>query len=403
MGMEQVPARADPFAGTASTDDKTTPLASVLEPGEQVIWIGRPQVELAVSSRLRFRRVLQLASIPVTLVLLYWLLPENVGLRELVPSMGMQTLLAILVPFVVIALFFVFKQDTASQLNRYFQGLSYAITDRRLLIFDGDRLAESYGPERVSKPYLKERFGGRSDVIFGQRAILQQQRSAVTREHARIGFKALSDAAEVKTLIEKWLEDNLQKAERDVADHLEAPPPEIDTSSGRRRIANHEVGLALEVPVSWRTRVRKKKKPVGSFFFDREDWQSPDDAREWNALLAEGPAKCKIELEVFETAPTVTYESLMSSRMADAVAGKVVASDPDIEINGIRGFSVTRRTDLAIDSETHAAGVAAIVAPQRLTVLHDGRRQIYILSSWPEDSPQLERAVDAVVKSVRLD
>src|SRR5690606_15423855 len=70
MGMEQVPARADPFAGTASTDDKTTPLASVLEPGEQVIWIGRPQVELAVSSRLRFRRVLQLASIPVTLVLL---------------------------------------------------------------------------------------------------------------------------------------------------------------------------------------------------------------------------------------------------------------------------------------------------------------------------------------------
>src|SRR5690606_25869307 len=79
-----------------------------------------------------------------------------------------------------------------------------------------------------------------------------------------------------------------------VADHLEAPPPELDTSSGRRRIVNHDAGLALEAPVSWRTRVRKKKKPVGSCFFDREDWQSPDDAREWNALLAEGPAKCKI-------------------------------------------------------------------------------------------------------------
>lgn len=46
---------------------------------------------------------------------------------------------------------------------------------------------------------------------------------------------------------------------------------------------------------------------------------------------------------------------------------------------------------------------AAMVAPERWPALHDGRRQVYLLSSWPENSPQLERAVEGVVKSIRLE
>ena len=48
------------------------------------------------------------------------------------------------------------------------------------------------------------------------------------------------------------------------------------------------------------------------------------------------------------------------------------------------------------------AGFAAVVAPVRHTVLHDGRRQVCIVSTWPEGSPELERAVHAVVESLEL-
>lgn len=379
-------------------------VSKVLEPGEQVIWTGRPQVEAAVSGHRRRRKVTLVVGIALVLVLTFWLLPESIAVNELVEAMEMKMLLPLLGSLVVIALFFIFKQDTASQLNRYFQGLSYAITDRRLLILEGDRISDSYTPERVSTPVLKQRQAGRADVIFGRRSSTTEgRRSVVNRERDEVGFKALSNAREVEAMIGKWLEDSLSKAEKEMSVEIETPSTQADSSSGRRRIENRKAGLALEVPAAWTTRVRNKKKPVGSFFFDREDWQSPEAAGNWNAVCIEGPAKCKVELEIFETAPTLTFESLNASKMADALAGEVVDSDPDIEINGIRGFSVTRRRELAVDPETNAAGLAAIVAPERRTVLHDGRRQIYILSSWPEDSPQLERAVDAVVKSIELD
>jgi hypothetical protein len=89
--------------------------------------------------------------------------------------------------------------------------------------------------------------------------------------------------------------------------------------------------------------------------------------------------------------------------LADSIAGEVVESEPDIEINGVRGYFVTRRRELMLDSVTNKAGYAAIDAPERRTVLHDGRRQVYVLSSWPERSSQLRCAVDAVVNSIELE
>lgn len=384
------------------TDTAQISIAKFLEPGEQVVWTGRPQVEIAVAGHRRYGPLVKFAGIALMLILIYWLVPESRKLTAQLQAVETETLLAIVGIFVVVTILTTF--GPAMQLKRYFRRLSYAITDRRLLILEGDRIADSYTPERVSTPVLKERRGGREDVVFGRRSSTTEgRRSVVNREREEVGFKALSNAREVEAMIEKWLEGSLRKAEEEVAVDIATPSSESEVSSNLRRLENRKAGLALEVPAAWSTRVRHKKKPVGSFFFDREDWQSPEAAQDWNTVLVEGPAKCKIELEIFETAPTLTFESLNASKMADAFAGEVVDSDPDIAINGIRGFSVTRRRELAVDPETNTAGLAAIVAPERRTVLHDGRRQVYVLSSWPEESPELECAVDAVVKSIRLE
>ena len=63
---------------------------------------------------------------------------------------------------------------------------------------------------------------------------------------------------------------------------------------------------------------------------------------------------------------------------------------------------MTRRNELQVDLDVNRANVAAVVAPERLAVLHDGRRQVCVVSTWPEDSPDLKRAVDSVVESIAI-
>jgi hypothetical protein len=44
-----------------------------------------------------------------------------------------------------------------------------------------------------------------------------------------------------------------------------------------------------------------------------------------------------------------------------------------------------------------------VVTLERETVLHDGRRQVWIKSTWPESSEALGHVVDRIVRSTRLD
>ena len=143
-------------------------VSAVVGPDEKVLWTGRPEVEVATSGGRRLRKLITVASLALMLGLAYWLLPESIGLKKLVDAVGTKTLVPVIGSLVVVALFFVFGQDTGSRLNRYFQSLTYAITSRRLLILEGEKVTESYPPERVLVPSVRERSGGRADVVFGQ-------------------------------------------------------------------------------------------------------------------------------------------------------------------------------------------------------------------------------------------
>jgi hypothetical protein len=377
-------------------------VSRVLEPGEELIWTGRPELEQPVPRGSRYRKVIAVASIAAIPIFAFWLLPDSFGLRELLQEVDAGTTAMVIGGFVLFALLLIFLPGPAARLQRYMQSLTYAITNRRLLILEGDKVTDAYPPERLFRPSIRERAPGYADVVFGEWGG-DATRDVVTRERREVAFKGLRNARDVKERIDNWLADYLRKAEAEVAAFLDRRPAGQDSARGGRLIENRQIGLKLDAPETWSIKVRYKKRPVGSFGIDLDNWQQPDTAGDWNALLLEGPAKCKVEIEVFETEPTLSFEELSESRLADSIAGEVVESEPDIEINGVRGYFVTRRRELVLDSVSNKAGYAAIDAPERRTILHDGRRQVYVLSTWPEGSSQLHRAVDAVVNSIQLE
>jgi len=377
-------------------------VSKVLEPGEKLLWAGRPELEQPVPRGSRYRKVIVLAIIAAVPIVAYRVLPDSFALRELLQEVDAGTTAMVIGGFVLFALLLIFLPGPAARLQRYMQSLTYAITNRRLLILEGDKITDTYPPERLFKPRIQERAPGYADVVFGEWGG-DATRDVVTRERREVAFKGLRNARDVKERIDNWLADYLRKAEAEVAEFLDRRPAGQDASRGGRRIENCKIGLKLDAPETWSVKVRSKERPVGYFGLDLAKWQPADTAGDWNALLIEGPAKCKVEIEVFETEPTLSFEDLSESRLADSLAGEVVESDRDIEINGVRGCFVTRRRELTLDIASNKAGYAAIDAPERRTVLHDGRRQVYVLSSWPERASQLERAVDAVVKSIRLE
>ena len=268
---------------------------------------------------------------------------------------------------------------------------------------EGDKV-RSWTAERLGTPHIRKRAPRRADVIFAVGYSDRGGRDLVARERRKVGFKALPDAEDVKRRIEEWIDSELRRAAEEVAEFVESERSTTgsDEAPRARRVENPLLGLRIDFPTEWNVEVRHKKKPQGKFFFDNQDWRSLRDGDHWNLIKIEGPARCLIEVEAFETEPTVTFDKLAHSRVADATAGKVVESDPDYELNGLRGFFVTRRNELQVDLDVNRANVAAVVAPERLAVLHDGRRQVCVVSTWPEDSPDLKRAVDSVVESIAI-
>jgi hypothetical protein len=407
------------FESEASAESVISRLA---EPGEHILWTGRPNSE-AMLGRHAGRFWIQVALTSVLIGGTAWLAARTFRAPALEPALldallDARFLVPAAVVLIVIPVLFVVLRK---RFVRYVHSLTYGMTDRRLLVVERNEIVDEYRPEQLGRVHIRRRTRGFGDVNLGRRSTARAgargSRDAVQREREYVGFKALPDAEAMQATIEKWIAFHQSRAESASADFLEAVketagPRDVERNDiernddvpddAVRRVSHHALGLRIEFPESWRIRVRAKKKPNGRMFFDSVRWQESDEAGDWNVVLGEGPMHCSVEVEVFEIAPTASYESLSSNRLATAVKGSLVDAEPVVEIKTLSGFRVTRRKEIEV-GEGGVATLAAVVTLERETVLHDGRRQVWIKSTWPESSEALGHVVDRIVRSTRLD
>jgi len=148
--------------------------------------------------------------------------------------------------------------------------------------------------------------------------------------------------------------------------------------------------------------VRKKAQPFGAKFVDKQSWYSIGETDDWNLVRMQGPMDSVVEFELFETEPLVSYKTMTKSFWVKALVGKPIESDADFRLNGMAGFRLTYRDDLQMENNKRgeAAGIAAVARLSQKYVLHDGKRQLYIETRWPEGSEELGKVVDAVIQTI---
>jgi hypothetical protein len=383
-----------------------------LKPGEQVVWCGQPDVDAAMAGYgggLPMGFLIVFGGV-VALVIVQSR-PSGAGLVETLQAvLALNPMLPVILGVMLLAPFAlrIVKLDGRSRYRRYFERSTYAITDQRVLVIEKDDV-QAFEADSLDQPRLVERTAGYGDVLFARQRLSTDSdgrptRDPVARERAKVGFKALPDAEAVLARLERWIAGELEESAAEVSDFVAArqhPADVLARRDGTATLRQPTTGLSIDHPEEWSVRVRKKKKPFGKTFFDREKWLDPDESDDWNYARIEGPTGCVVDVEVFETPLMASYETMVGSRLA-SMAGELVDSDPEYEQHGMRGFRLTRRSDVQANQVTGPAGTASLVTPFRTTVLHDGRHQLTLISKWPERSSELAAAVDLVVRSARL-
>lgn len=387
-------------------------IESQLRPDEKILWQGKPAHEAGTpvaKSNPLVRITVVLAFFGVAAWILSAKMPEGTLERltggQLPPGAMIGIAAAVIIMFVLPQILKAFKVDPQARLDRYLFSQAYAITDQRIIIVSEGNV-QSYGPEHLVKLSVKDLGTGKSDVRFYRRSRSRgssgnrsTSSDPVEMQREWIGFKMLPDAEAVKQRLEQWIAERVSEAAEGIEDFS------ADESGSGQEFRNTTLGIAFRVPDDWDVQVRKKTEPHGKTFVDKEHWRAIGETDDWNTVRVTGPLNCEVLFELFETEPTVTLESMTKGFLVKMLVGKPTETDLDYDLNGMPGFALTYGKDLLMEkAQKKGGGGGSVNAVQsKVHVLHDGRRQLYVASRWPKSSPDLGKAVDAVVQSIRVD
>ena len=384
----------------------------VLEPGEELLWYGGPDIEAGAEGGRRGGAAGFLVVLAGVVGLTYYQ-TNRMGMSvgetfRLILANNPMALYGLAAVFALLIAARVFGFDSRGRLRRHFAKHAYGLTDRRVIVVEGKSVT-SFRGDQLDQPRVVERANGYDDVIFGTRRVGAgtdgRTRDPIRLEQRTIGFKAIPNAEEIRGRLVEWIEGEIAESAESVTDFVESQAEGTSigfaAKAGTNTVRHAGSGMTIDYPDEWSVQVRKKKKPFGKTFLDSEKWKELHESHDWTLIRLEGPLGCTVDAEVFETPPTAEYDSMVNSRLA-SLMGEVIDSDPMYEQNGLRGFTVARRSPVQANAATGTAGIASVVTPFRYTVLHDGRYQITLISKWPENSPELSAAVDLVVRSARL-
>jgi hypothetical protein len=390
-------------------------LHQVLEPGERIIWSGRPDVSAMVEgvSTKRFALPGPLVVLATT-VAAAWFIARRQGLDvgALLEALTRDGAWVYALAVVVIMLLPLILRMAGVDLSgakpyrKWARSLTYGITDRRLLILEDERIGWECEPDDLGPIRLRDRTPTRGDLVFKEGSGGGEKQTVYSRDRQGIGFKALPDPERLKEVVERWRDAHRTGAERQVASFLDevvgwSAQPEEGTESPDRRVENPRYGLAVTFPEAWEIEVRQRGAPYGKFAFELEKWQPLEDSTDWNVIRGRGPYHTSVEIHLdVVPEPVVTLEEMMDSWIYKAFAGELLDTHDSVRWGRFKGFSATRRhVEHGPDQGSEDIERPAFM---RSTFLHDGRLQVGITVTWPEGSGPLEAAVDKIVREMTL-
>jgi hypothetical protein len=181
---------------TRAGDDPLEIARQELQPGERLVWAGRPGPAAQPAWRLdRTSLVIAAAPFFAALVLL-WMAATTSGGSGALLYLGAAIALLCIALSPLAALW---------RAARRVQRTVYAITDRRLLVLPGgsSREARSFPPEDLDDPEVRERGDGRGDVIFATVPEIRQTRQGRQTRLAEAAFTDIADMQRVAREIAK--------------------------------------------------------------------------------------------------------------------------------------------------------------------------------------------------------
>ena len=201
----------------------------------------------------------------------------------------------------------------------------------------------------------------------------------------------------------QWREYASQIAEVSAGADEDEPPPE-----GIRRIRHPETGLTIDVPQDWSAAVSLDEtgplKLFGLTLIKRStregEKRPPGDGGPWNALLVTGAEDAGLHLAILDEPLAMTIQEAEADPWSRRFGPEVLAREPEVEIGGLRGFALTRRMEAGGTSAPFGKVSAPVSARQVWLGLGD--RHLEAVGLARLDQPDMRRAVDAMIASIRL-
>ena len=339
-------------------------VSRALDPGEKIVWCGRPDVDALLEHRAGEETLARKISLG----------PTRSG--QLLPSRAIRP---------------------------WAESLTYAITDRRLLILEGDVVTDAYTADLLRiAPRLEIRGPSHGDVIFGtsehedgfptapDRSLVRSSLvPAIAREQMVKAFKALGDVESVKQSLDDWLRGHEERVRLSLRDFVGRSGP--DDEEHARLVTNARLGLSIVIPSGLALRVRERAAPTGKLVAEIQSWSLLGDSDTWNTLEGRATRGFEIYFELLESPrPTMSLKKLEGGFIKRLLVGKILGVQEDLVIGTFRGFAVRR--------SSRADGTVI-----KQVLLHDGRRQFFSQGDWPEGWTEGEPAIDSIVQSLRVE
>lgn len=350
-----------------------------LEPGEKILWQGRPEFAGLVP--------------PTQLALLMAIeaVPFGLMIFGLVTGEWAMVLVAFLIGSGV-GIFL------AVQL-RFAARTAYVLTNRRAVTLTAGRISRQDTPAGMPVLELNTRGSAtHGDIVF--RWVVTRNEKGRSRRSPE-GFLALRDPAPVLDQLRAWCAARIAENAANLRGYLTAARDGgggLEASAHARVFAAPGLGIALTIPADWRVEVARIA--TTGVLRAAPAWQDSAGAPPgWNAIAIRSPAApAALEVTVAEGPLALTFEQARDEPWARRLGLVPLLAEPETIIGPWRGFSIAHSLRGA-----GLFGLVSLDAPilQRQVWLDAPPRHIHARMAADEAAVDLQHALDAMLGTLR--